>query len=176
MNENEFVEMIMTGNLEKHINLYKTNIIKHNFQKIHSVLSKNNISLYVDKNQYLRKSTSKHDKLYLDSYNNVLNLLNIAKDRQNINTINALLIILNCLYKNGFCIKFNYKKTANPGQHSEPQYSEEQPAKLTYINKYNLHQIINEIDSIEIIFNYRYNGEQYFIVDAFTTPIIISLD
>ena len=90
--------------------------------------------------------------------------------------MNAFLIILNCLYKNGFCIKFNYKKTANTGQNPEVQYYEGQPTTLAYINKYNLHQIINEIDSVEIVFNYRYNGEEYFIVDAFTTPIIISLD
>lgn len=183
MNENEFMEMVMTGNLDICIKNYTTNIVNHNFQKIYNLFSKKNINLYIDSSKYLLKSNTKDSKLYLDSSNRVCNLLNIniLKYIENSKCINLLetenniekiFKLLNSLLKIGFAIKFIYKNIQPLIKINNYKY--ENIIINSTIN--NLYKIINEIESIEIIFNYTYNNEAYFIVEAFNIPIIISFD
>jgi len=203
MNENEFVEMVMTGNLDICIKNYTTNIVNNNFQKIYNLFSKKNFNLYINPSKYLQKLNTKDNKLYFDSSNKVCNLLNvnILKYIENSKCINLLetekniekiFKLLNSLLKIGFGIKFIYKNVKPLIKINNYKYENttintpinitlnttintpiNTPINTTIIN---LYKIITEIESIEIIFNYTYNNEAYFIVEAFNIPIIISLD
>ena len=215
MNENEFVEMVMTGNLDICIKNYTTNIVNHNFQKIYNLFSKKNFNLHINPSKYLQKLNTKDSNLYFDSSNRVCNLLNvnILKYIENSKCINLLetekniekiFKLLNSLLKIGFGIKFIYKNVKPLIKINNYKYENttintpinttlnttKNTTLNTTLNKIlnttlnktlntpiiNLYNIITEIESIEIIFNYTYNNEAYFIVEAFNIPIIISLD
>lgn len=191
MNENDFVEMIMTGNLNKCISNYKTQIVNYNLHRICTLLQQNNIEFYSNSDKYLQKKNSKYEKLYLDSKNIIFNLLNVniytnkydleleqaqSQAQETIkNNINNLYILLNLLLQNGYRINFIYKKLNT----TLVRYIQSMNTNNIYKFKTKLQTLktLELVESIEIIVNYIFNeDESSFIVEARNIPIIISLD